>query len=357
MAKSLLVMKNLNVFFKIKRQKIHIIRGVDITIYPGQIVGLVGESGSGKSVTTKAITNINFGSTTDADLLKINDIDLLKIKGKNWNTIRGKIVSYVPQDPLTSLNPTRRIYKQIFDVLEVHRQKEFPTKQAKMKYAVDLLETFGIRNAQKRIMDFPHTFSGGQRQRIVIAIAVASKPKLIIADEPTTALDPTVQAAVLELFNTVRKKYNTAVLFISHNIAVVAKLCDYIYVMYAGKIIEKGTREEIFANPQHPYTWALISAIPEDTKKGELYTIPGTPPDMLHLPPGDPFAPRNEFAMKIDYEKEPPLFSITKTHAAATWLLHPLSKKVEMPLEVQNKIKLFKKTFDKIKTPKKGNDV
>lgn len=350
--KSLLVIKNLNVFFKLKRKKIHIIRGIDITAYPGQIIGLVGESGSGKSVTTKSITNINFGAITTADIMQMDGIDLLSIKHKNWNTVRGKLVSYVPQDPLTSLNPTRRIYKQIFDVLDVHRQKEFKTHKQKMFYAVDLLETFGIRDAAKRILDFPHTFSGGQRQRIVIAIAVSSNPKLIIADEPTTALDPTVQAAVLELFDTIRKKYNTSILFISHNIAVVAKLCDYIYVMYAGRIVEKGTKEEIFTDPRHPYTWALISAIPEESEKGELYTIAGTPPDMLNLPPGDPFAPRNEFAMEIDYRKEPPLFHISKTHSSATWLLHPSALPVTIPNEVKKKILLFTKTFAKSKKEK-----
>ena len=347
--KILLKIENLNVFFKLKRKKIHIIRGVDLEIYPGQIIGLVGESGSGKSVTTKSIININFGGITNADSMLMDDIDLLSIKKNKWNEVRGKLVSYVPQDPLTSLNPTRRVYKQLFDVLNIHRATEFKTRHSKMKYAVDLLETFGIRDAKKRIHDFPHTFSGGQRQRIIIAIAVASKPKLIIADEPTTALDPTVQAAVLELFDTIRKKFNTSILFISHNIAVIAKLCDYIYVMYAGRIVERGTKEEIFGNPKHPYTWALIAAIPEDSEKGELYTIPGTPPDMLHLPPGDPFAPRNEFAMKIDFNKEPPLFDISPTHSAATWLLHPSTKKHSIPKDIASKIELFKKSFKKSK--------
>ena len=345
MKNKILQIENLNVFFKLKRKKIHIIRGVDLDIYPGQIIGLVGESGSGKSVTTKSIININYGAITSADNMIVDGIDLQSIKKNKWSEVRGKLVSYVPQDPLTSLNPTRRVYKQLFDVLDIHRVKEFKTKEDKMKYAVELLETFGIRNAKKRIHDFPHAFSGGQRQRIIIAIAVASKPKLIIADEPTTALDPTVQAAVLELFDKIRNLYNTSILFISHNIAVVAKLCDYIYVMYAGRIVERGTKEEIFGNPKHPYTWALIAAIPEDSEKGELYTIPGTPPDMLHLPAGDPFAPRNEFAMKIDFSKEPPLFAVSKTHDAATWLLHPATPKQEIPKDIVGKIELFKRSF------------
>ena len=345
--KSLLVIKNLHVYFKLKKRKIHIIRGVDITAYPGQIIGLVGESGSGKSVTTKSITNINFAAITSADLMTIDGIDLLNIKKNKWQNIRGKLVSYVPQDPLTSLNPTRRIYKQMIDVLDVHRKHEFKHHDEKIKYIIELLTTFGIRNAKNKIRSFPHEFSGGQRQRIIIAIAVVSNPKLIIADEPTTALDPTVQAAVLELFDKIRQKYNTTILFISHNIAVVSKLCDYIYVMYAGRIIEKGTKHEIFTNPQHPYTWALISSIPDESSTSELYTIPGTPPDMLNLPPGDPFAPRNKYAMEIDFKDEPPLFKITATHHAATWLLHPMAPKTNPPIEVLEKIKLFSNSFAK----------
>lgn len=183
------------------------------------------------------------------------------------------------------------------------------------------------------------------KQRIVITMVVALKPDLIIADEPTTALDPTVQASVLALFEDIRQKMGISIILISHNISVIAKFCDYIYVMYAGKIIECGTKKEIFTAPAHPYTWALISAIPEN-KDEKLYNIQGTPPDMANLPLGDPFAPRNEYAIEIDFLKEPPLIQITKTHAAATWLLHPKAPKITLSEQLNKRLLAFKKAFE-----------
>jgi oligopeptide transport system ATP-binding protein len=249
----LLNVKNLNVSFNVNRKKIiRIVRGVDLKILRGQIVGLVGESGSGKSVTSKALMNLNDLSITESDEMIIDNISLKKLKNKEWSKIRGKKIGYIPQDPLTSLNPTRTIGKQLLDVLK--DSEEFSTLKEKTEYLIDLLESFGIRDAKQKFNSYPHTFSGGMKQRVVIAMIVAAKPDLIIADEPTTALDPTVQASVLSLFEDIRKKFNISIIFISHNISVIAKFCDYIYVMYAGKIVESGTKKDIFTRPAHPYT-------------------------------------------------------------------------------------------------------
>ncbi|QGZ97601.1 oligopeptide ABC transporter, ATP-binding protein OppD [Mycoplasma sp. NEAQ87857] len=343
----LLDVKNLKVSFKIKRNKfITIVRGIDLDINRGQIVGLVGESGSGKSVTSKSLLYINDNAFITADVASIDGIDLtLSNKNKFWEKIRGHKIGYIPQDPLTSLNPTRKIGKQLLDALNKNEDwKKRPT-YIKRKYLVQLLEKFGIRNANAVFDMYPHTLSGGMKQRIVITMVVALKPSLIIGDEPTTALDPTVQASVLALFEQIRKELNISIILISHNISVVAKFCDYIYVMYAGKIVEKGTKEEIFTVPAHPYTWALISAIPEN-KEDRLYSIKGTPPDMTNLPLGDAFAPRNDYALEIDFLKEPPLFQITDTHYAATWLLHPEAPKVSLPKELQERLNSFKEVFN-----------
>lgn len=340
----LLNVKNLNVSFKLNRKKIiRIVRGIDLKILKGQIIGLVGESGSGKSVTSKALMNINDFSITECDEMRIGDISLKDLKEKDWSKIRGKKIGYIPQDPLTSLNPTRTIGKQLLDVLQ--DSTEFSSTKEKVDYLVDLLESFGIRNAREKFNSYPHTFSGGMKQRVVIAMIVAAKPELIIADEPTTALDPTVQASVLSLFEDIRKKFHISIIFISHNISVIAKFCDYIYVMYAGKIVEAGTKKDIFTRPAHPYTWALISSIPED-KSEKLFNIPGTPPDMANLPSGDPFAPRNQFALEIDFKKEPPLFQITKTHFAATWLLDDRSPDVKLTPQLETRLNYFKKVFN-----------
>lgn len=351
----LLEIKNLQVSFKVGRKKIiKIVRGVDLKIWRKQIVGLVGESGSGKSVTSKTLLNINEFDITEADKMvlyssknhnndEVEEIDLTKLKGGEWIKVRGKKIGYIPQDPLTSLNPTRTIKKQLLDVLK--NDERFSSTEQKEKYLIELLEAFGIRNAKEKINSYPHTFSGGMKQRVVIAMVVAARPDLIIADEPTTALDPTVQASVLSLFEDIRNKYGISIIFISHNISVIAKFCDYIYVMYAGKVIERGTKIDIFTDPRHPYTWALISSIPEN-KNEKLYNLPGTPPDMANLGVGDPFAPRNKYAMEIDFKKEPSLFKVSETHYAATWLLDPRAPKVELSQELKDRIKFFRKVFN-----------
>ena len=343
----ILEVRNLHVSFPAGRNKtIHIIRGIDLDVYKGQIIGLVGESGSGKSVTSKTLINVNENGIVTADKIQIKNWELSKIKKeKYWQYVRGSKIGYIPQDPLTSLNPTRTIGKQLLDALNNNNDwKERPFTEKK-EYLISLLKQFGLRDAEKIFLAYPHTLSGGMKQRIVITMVVALKPDLIIADEPTTALDPTVQASVLALFEDIRQKMGISIILISHNISVIAKFCDYIYVMYAGKIIECGTKKEIFTAPAHPYTWALISAIPEN-KDEKLYNIQGTPPDMANLPLGDPFAPRNEYAIEIDFLKEPPLIQITKTHSAATWLLHPKAPKITLSEQLNKRLLAFKKAFE-----------
>ncbi|WP_324672502.1 ABC transporter ATP-binding protein [Mycoplasma sp. 888] len=343
----LLDVKNLKVSFKLRRNKfITIVRGVDLKIKKGEIIGIVGESGSGKSVTSKSLLNINENSFITADKMEIDGIDLLSSKkDKFWETIRGHKIDYIPQDPLTSLNPTRKIGKQLLDALNKNPEWKKSTYLEKRKYLISLLKRFGIRQAEAVFDMYPHTLSGGMKQRVVITMVVALKPSLIIADEPTTALDPTVQASVLSLFENIRQEFNITIILISHNISVVAKFCDYIYVMYAGKIVEKGTKKDVFTEPKHPYTWALISAIPEN-REDRLYSISGTPPDMNNLPLGDAFAPRNQYALEIDFLKEPPLFEISSTHWAATWLLHPDAPRIELSKELQARLESFKKVFN-----------
>ncbi|WP_406614709.1 ABC transporter ATP-binding protein [Mycoplasma corogypsi] len=342
----LLTVKNLKVSFRISKNKyINIVRGVSLSLKRGQIVGIVGESGSGKSVTSKSFLNINENAFTTADEMVIDGYDLTqKMKESHWQKIRGHKIGYIPQDPLTSLNPTRKIGKQLLDALNNNSDwKDKPLKE-KQDYLISLLKRFGILQAEQVFNMYPHTLSGGMKQRVVITMVVALRPSLIIADEPTTALDPTVQASVLALFEQIRQEMNISIILISHNISVVAKFCDYIYVMYAGKIVEKGSKSDIFTNPKHPYTWALISAIPEN-KSDRLYSIKGTPPDMNNLPLGDAFAPRNEYALEIDFIKEPPLFEVSETHSAATWLLHPDAPKVTLSTELQERLNSFKKVF------------
>ena len=343
--KNYIELKNLTVSFKQKKKNLRIIRGVDIEVKPGQIIGLVGESGSGKSVTVKALMNLNSNAITTFDSLKIADKTYETHKGISWKKIRGHEIAYISQNPMTSLNPTRKIYKQFNDVL-LRYKKELKTKKQRMNYMLEMLEEFGIRNPQDVLKHYPHSLSGGMKQRIVVAMSVSTNAKVLVADEPTTALDATVQSSVLGLLQTLTKKYKIAIIFISHDISVVARLCDYLYVLYAGRVIERGTRKEVFTDPKHPYTWALISSMP-DPKSKKLYSISGNPPDMANLPAGDPFAPRNQYAVAIDFKREPPLFKVTKTHSAATWMLHPSYPKTDMPKRVKDVVNRFTKAIGK----------
>ena len=343
----ILSVRNLDVSFKTTAGEIHALRGVDFDVPRGKTIAIVGESGSGKSVTVKtAIGILDSNGVIGSGSAEFNyarengevvNLDLLKLSQKEMRRhINGKRIAMVFQDPMTSLNPTMTVGDQITESLILH----YNTPKAEAaKRAVELLDLVGILEPEKRVKNYPHQLSGGMRQRVVIAIALSCNPDLLICDEPTTALDVTIQAQILELIKDVQEKLGISVIYITHDLGVVAKVADFVYVMYAGKIVEKGEIDEIYYDPRHPYTWGLLSALPDlDTRDERLYTIPGSPPNLLHAVSGDAFAPRNEFALRIDDYAEPPMFKISDTHYAATWLLDPRAPKVEMPRELQARI-------------------
>ena len=339
--KKILEVADLNISFHTFAGEVQAIRGVDFDLYEGETLAIVGESGSGKSVTTKSIMRLLPTGNSEIKKGKIlfEDKDIAKASEKQMQKIRGKDISMIFQDPMTSLNPTMTVGKQIMEPLLKHQHL---SKSKAKERALHLLELVGIPNSKERLKQYPHQFSGGMRQRVVIAIALACAPKILIADEPTTALDVTIQGQILDLMKDLQKQIETSIIFITHDLGVVANVADRVAVMYGGKIVEIGTVDEIFYNPQHPYTWGLISSMPSlDSKDEELYVIPGTPPDLLHPPKGDAFAPRNHYAMKIDLEEDPPMFKVSDTHFAATWLLHPDAPEVEPPVAVQERMAKF----------------
>ena len=355
--KKILDIKNLDISFKTNAGIVHAIRGVSMDLCKGETVAVVGESGSGKSVTMKAAMGlldsnaiINSGEIlytyTDKDGHEVTT-DLLKLSRKELRRdINGQRIAMVFQDPMTSLDPTMTIGKQIMEGMFLHKHME---KEDARKRAIELLDLVGIPEAEKRFKNYPHQLSGGMRQRVVIAIALSADPDILICDEPTTALDVTIQARILELIMDIQKKMKLSVIYITHDLGVVAKVADYVNVMYAGKIVEVGNVNEIFYEPKHPYTWGLLSSMPDlDTDDERLYSIPGSPPNLLHEPKGDAFAARNQFAMAIDEKAEPPMFQVSPTHFAATWLLHPDAPKVEMPPELKTRIERAQKEVAKI---------
>lgn len=341
---NILEVKDLNISFHTFSGEVQAIRGVNFELKKGETLAIVGESGSGKSVTTKTIMRLLPPQNSE---IKTGEIlfegkDLAKLSEKDMQKIRGKEISMIFQDPMTSLNPTIKVGKQIIEPILKHQKV---SKEEAKKMTLELLEMVGIANPEQRFEQYPHQFSGGMRQRVVIAIALACNPKILIADEPTTALDVTIQAQILELMKDLQTKFDTSIIFITHDLGVVANVADRVAVMYAGKIVEVGTVDEIFYNPKHPYTWGLISSMPsldDDDEEQELFAIPGTPPNLLHPPKGDAFAPRNKYALQIDLEEQPPMFEISDTHYAATWLLHPNAPQVEPPLAVQKRMKKYK---------------
>lgn len=340
---NVLEVKNLNITFDTYAGKVKAIRGVSFNLKKGETLAIVGESGSGKSVTTRSIMRLlSQNANVEEGSILYNGEDLIKKSEKEMQKIRGKDIAMIFQDPMTSLNPTMTIGKQISEPIRLHQKLN---KQEASNRALELLNLVGLPEAEKRMKQYPHQFSGGQRQRIVIAIALACNPEILIADEPTTALDVTIQAQILDLMKELQKKISTSIIFITHDLGVVANVADRVAVMYAGKIVEVGSVDEIFYNPQHPYTWGLISSMPTLDIEKTLYAIPGTPPDLLDPPVGDAFAPRNEFAMKIDTQLEPPLFKISETHYAATWLLHPDSPAVIPPAEIRARQAVYKEKF------------
>ena len=342
-----LKIRDLNISFTTGAGKVNAIRGVDLDLFRGETIAIVGESGSGKSVTTKAIMGIlSSNGTIDSGSIEYSYTnrqgeqrtdDLVKCSKDYMNQhIVGRRIAMVFQDPMTSLNPTMTIGKQIMEGMIYHFNT--PKKEA-YDTAIELLQLVGITNPEARMKNYPHQLSGGMRQRVVIAIALACKPDILICDEPTTALDVTIQAKILELIKDIQKQRNVSVIYITHDLGVVAKVADYVTVMYAGKIVEKGPIDDIFYDPRHPYTWGLLSSMPDiNTSDDKLFTIPGSPPNLLNPVTGDAFAPRNQFALKIDFKKEPPMFHVNDKHLAATWLLHEDAPKVEMPEQLKQRI-------------------
>ncbi|ART75805.1 peptide ABC transporter ATP-binding protein [Sutcliffiella horikoshii] len=353
----ILEVKNLHVSFDTFGGEVKAIRGVDFDLKKGETLAIVGESGSGKSVTTKTVMRLlpKHNSNIKHGEILFDGKDLAKLSDKEMQNIRGKDISMIFQDPMTSLNPTMTVGKQIMEGIIKHQKL---SKSAAAEKAIDLLRLVGIPMPEERFKQYPHQFSGGMRQRVVIAISLACNPKVLIADEPTTALDVTIQAQILDLMKDLQKKIDTSIIFITHDLGVVANVADRVAVMYGGQIIETGTVDEIFYDPRHPYTWGLLSSMPDLDlgDEDELYAIPGSPPDLSDPPKGDAFAPRNEFAMQIDLEMEPPMFQISKTHFAKTWLLHEDAPAVEPPLAVQKRQRLMPQNFEKPVLVKDGGN-
>ena len=337
-----LSVKDLKVNFRAYGGLVQAVRGISFDLYRGETLAIVGESGSGKSVSIKAILGILANNAIIADgSIMYDGMDLTKVKEDTFHEIRGNRIGLIFQDPLSALNPIMKIGKQITETLKLN--DPHMSKKDARKRAVELMESVGIPDAERRFDQYPFQFSGGMRQRIVIAIALARDPDVLICDEPTTALDVTVQAKILDLINEIKRERNLSVIFITHDMGVVANMADRINVMYAGKIVEKGTAEEVFFEPAHPYTRALLASMPDLETSEKLMSIPGVPPNMIYPPKGDAFAARNKYALDIDFEVEPPLFEITPTHSAATWLLHPNAPKVEMPQLIKARIERLKK--------------
>lgn len=351
----ILSVKDLKISFKTDNGTVQAVRGVNFDLCKGETIAIVGESGSGKSVTTKAImgllasnatidggsidynwTDEYTGEKKNADLAKMSEEELQK-------EIRGRKIAMVFQDPMTSLDPTMTIAKQVMEPMIYHYKK---SKKEAYEKALELLQLVGITDAERRMKNYPHQLSGGMRHRIVIAIALSCDPYVLICDEPTTALDVTIQAKILKLIQEIQKKKDLSVIYITHDLGVVAKVADYINVMYAGKIVETGTTEEIFYDPRHPYTWGLLSSMPDlSTDCETLYTIPGTPPNLIQDIKGDAFARRNQYALNIDYRLEPPMFDVkgSDTHKVASWLMHEKAPKVEMPEALRKRIEAMKR--------------
>lgn len=320
----LLEVQQLSVSFDTYAGEVKAASQVSFQVFPGEAVGIVGESGCGKSVTAHAIMRLIStppGRYVNGSIL-FEGADLLQKQECAMEKIRGNDISMIFQDPMTSLNPVLTVGRQITESLELHQQMN---KHQAYARAVEMLHLVGIPAPEERIKDYPHQFSGGMRQRVMIAMALACNPKLLIADEPTTALDVTIQAQILDLMKELQSKLNTAIILISHDLGVIAGVCSRVMVMYAGRIAEMGTVQDIFHNPQHPYTWGLLKAVPRmnGQQKQKLSVIDGQPPDLLHPPAGCPFHPRCSYAMQICTEHYPETVQLNQEHSVKCWLQHP----------------------------------
>ena len=327
----ILKVRDLNIKFSLRGRVLHAIRGVTLEVYRGESLAIVGESGSGKSVLTKAFMGLlDQNGWVDSGNILFEEKDLAKFTAeKQWLAIRGRRIAMVLQDPMTSLNPLKNIGKQIGEALALHQNLHGEAAAQKIR---EILLDVGIEQPERRMKQYPHQFSGGMRQRVVIAIAIACNPDILICDEPTTALDVTIQAQILQLIRNLISKYSLTAIYITHDLGVVANIADRIAVMYAGDIVEIGTCEEIFYTPRHPYTWALLSSLPQLGRKGEeLYAIRGTPPNLFNEVQGDAFAPRNPHALNIDFKERPPYFEVSPTHRVRSWLADERAPKVDPP--------------------------
>ena len=337
----ILSVQGLDIRFNLRGRVLHAIRGIDLDLYRGEVLAVVGESGSGKSVFTKSFMGLldTNGSITGGtiDYCPTPGAEPVRLSGlkteKDWLRIRGREIAMIMQAPMTSLNPLKTIGDQILEAVTLHQGLKGTEARAR---TLEYLRDVGISDPEVRFKQYPHEFSGGMRQRVVIAIAVACSPKILICDEPTTALDVTIQAQILQLLKELRAKYHLTIVMITHDLGVVANIADRVAVMYAGDIVEIGTADEIYYDPRHPYTWALLSSMPQMGIKGEdLFNIVGTPPNLFAEIRGDAFAPRNPQALKIDFVKRPPYFDVSATHRAKTWLLDPRAPKIEPPAAVR----------------------
>jgi oligopeptide transport system ATP-binding protein len=328
----LLQINNLHTSFYTHVGEVKSVRGVSIDLEKGQAIGIVGESGSGKSITMMSLMRLlsDNGKIKEGEII-FNGKDLSKLSEREMEKIRGNEIGMIFQDPMTSLNPVFTIGNQLLEPLIKHKKLN---KADATKKAIDMLKLVGIPSPERRMKQYPHEFSGGMRQRAMIAMALVCEPKLLIADEPTTALDVTIQAQILELMKDLKSKIDMSIILITHDLGVVADVCDRINVMYGGTVVESGTSRDIFYNPKHPYTWGLLNSIPnpkEDIKE-RLKPIEGTPPDLLRPPVGCPFAPRCDYAMKICLSERPKQFDIKDGHCSACWLNHPDAPKVEVAI-------------------------
>ena len=336
--KNILEIKDLNISFHTYAGEVKAVRGISFDLAEGETLAIVGESGCGKTVTVKSILRLL--KEPPAEIKKGSQIiydgeNVVEMSRKRLESYRGEEVSMIFQDPMTSLNPTMTVGNQIMESLKIH--KKMGKAEARVE-AVRLLKLVNMPNAEERIKSYPHELSGGMRQRVMIAIALSCNPKVLIADEPTTALDVTIQAQIIDLLNELKEKFNTSIILVTHDLGVVANFADRIQVMYAGNIVETGTKDEIFYNPQHPYTWALLDSVPrlDIRSKEKLYSLGGTPPDLLLPLVGCPFASRCEHAMEICVEQKPEETDISNTHKTYCWLQHENSPKVERPKRGEN---------------------
>jgi oligopeptide transport system ATP-binding protein len=320
----ILEVKDLHVSFDTYAGEVKAVRGVSFDMKEGEVLAIVGESGCGKSVTAQTIMKLNPmppARIVSGEITLVGK-DIVNASEKDMMKIRGKDVSMIFQDPMTCLNPTMQVGKQLTEAIRHHQNL---TQEEAHKEAIRLLEIVKIPNAEQRAKQYPHEFSGGMRQRVMIAMALSCAPKLLIADEPTTALDVTIQAQIMDLLKEIKEQTNTAIILITHDLGVVASMADRVAVMYAGKIVELGAAEDIFYRPSHPYTKALLKSLPttDMDRSIRLVSIGGTPPDLLNPPVGCPFASRCPHAMKICQTEMPPHFTPEKDHKSACWLLHP----------------------------------